>query len=122
MALTRQLDELDERVMEAERARKSLQSELDSQLESKDDAGRLLHDLEKSKRSLETQVEEQLTQIEELEDELQTTEDAKLRLEVGSTQIAVPFPFPFHCFGDSGWMLCDLINELLVLIVIVVCC
>ena len=41
-----------------------------------------VHDLEKAKRQLESQVEEQRLQIEELEDELQATEDAKLRLEV----------------------------------------
>lgn len=39
-------------------------------------------ELEKAKRALESQVEAQRTQIEELEDELQVTEDAKLRLEV----------------------------------------
>jgi len=38
--------------------------------------------LEKAKRALENQLEAQRTQIEELEDELQVTEDAKLRLEV----------------------------------------
>lgn len=38
--------------------------------------------MEKARRTLESQVEEQRTQIEELEDELQATEDAKLRLEV----------------------------------------
>jgi myosin protein heavy chain len=38
--------------------------------------------LEKAKRALEAQVEQQKTQIEELEDELQGMEDAKLRLEV----------------------------------------
>ena len=41
-----------------------------------------VHDLEKSKRSLEATVAEQRQQIEDLEDELQTAEDAKLRLEV----------------------------------------
>ena len=41
-----------------------------------------VHDLEKSKRNLEGTVEEQRVQIEELEDELQAIEDAKLRLEV----------------------------------------
>lgn len=40
------------------------------------------HELEKTKRSLESQLTEQKTQIEELENELQLTEDAKLRLEV----------------------------------------
>jgi len=41
-----------------------------------------VHELERAKRALENQVEAQRTQIEELEDELQVTEDAKLRLEV----------------------------------------
>lgn len=41
-----------------------------------------MHELERAKRALENQVEAQRTQIEELEDELQVTEDAKLRLEV----------------------------------------
>lgn len=44
--------------------------------------GKNAHELEKAKRLLEQQVNEQKTQIEELEDELQATEDAKLRLEV----------------------------------------
>ena len=41
-----------------------------------------MHDLEKTKRLLEAQLEEQKTNLEELEDELQLAEDAKLRLEV----------------------------------------
>ena len=40
------------------------------------------HELEKSKRLLESKCEEQKQHIEELEDELQAAEDAKLRLEV----------------------------------------
>ena len=51
-------------------------------VDSKDDVGKNVHELEKAKRLLEQQVQEQKTQIEELEDELQSTEDAKLRLEV----------------------------------------
>jgi myosin protein heavy chain len=41
-----------------------------------------VHELEKAKRALEQQLAEQKTAVEELEDELQTTEDARLRLEV----------------------------------------
>lgn len=41
-----------------------------------------VHELEKAKRALETQLAEAKTQNEELEDELQLCEDAKLRLEV----------------------------------------
>ena len=51
-------------------------------VESKDDVGKSVHDLEKAKRLLDQQLNEQRTQVEELEDELQATEDAKLRLEV----------------------------------------
>ncbi|XP_065181021.1 myosin-10-like isoform X2 [Sycon ciliatum] len=82
IALTRQLEEANERLAESERQRKVMAGELDTQLESKDDAGRHVHELEKTKRALESQVEEQRNQMEELEDELQATEDAKLRLEV----------------------------------------
>jgi len=41
-----------------------------------------VYELEKAKRALESTLEEQKTQIEELEDQLQITEDTKLRLEV----------------------------------------
>lgn len=44
--------------------------------------GKNVHELEKSKRALENLVQEQKVQLEELEDELQGIEDAKLRLEV----------------------------------------
>ena len=57
-------------------------------MESKDDAGKNVHELEKSKRALENLVQEQKVQLEELEDELQGIEDAKLRLEV-NTQVFV---------------------------------
>ena len=59
-----------------------LQFELQELIDSKDDVGKNVHELEKAKRLLDQQVNEQKTQIEELEDELQATEDAKLRLEV----------------------------------------
>ena len=41
-----------------------------------------MHELDKAKRALDATVAEQRVQIEELEDELQAAEDAKLRLEV----------------------------------------
>ena len=50
-----------------------------------------MHELEKSKRALESQVDEQRTQIEELEDELQATEDGKLRLEVNMQAMKAQF-------------------------------
>ena len=59
------------------------QSERDTLVESKDDAGKNVHELAKAKKALEQQLEEQKQLLEETEDELQVVEDAKLRLEVG---------------------------------------
>lgn len=50
-----------------------------------------VHELEKAKRGLEARVEEMTIQIEELEDELQTAEDAKLHLEVNMQALKVQF-------------------------------
>ena len=51
-------------------------------MESKDDAGKNVHSLAKAKQGLEAQLEEQKQLLEEVEDELQVCEDARLRLEV----------------------------------------
>ena len=48
-----------------------------------------VHDLERAKRGLEAIVEEMRMQMDELEDELQVAEDAKLRLEVNSQAVKV---------------------------------
>lgn len=50
-----------------------------------------VHELEKAKRVLESQLAEQKAQNEELEDELQMTEDAKLRLEVNMQALRTQF-------------------------------
>lgn len=60
------------------------QSERDALVESKDDAGKNVHELAKAKKNLEQLLEEQKQLLEETEDELQVVEDAKLRLEVGA--------------------------------------
>ena len=73
---------MQEKLAESERLRKAAQNELEAMMESKDDFGKNVHELEKAKRSLEAQLEEKKQNIEELEDELQITEDAKLRMEV----------------------------------------
>ena len=82
ISLTHELEELQEKLGESERLRKAAQNELEAMMESKDDFGKNVHELEKAKRLLEAQLEEKKQQIEELEDELQITEDAKLRMEV----------------------------------------
>lgn len=80
--LNRELDELRELYDKQKSLTMSQQRELDDLMSSKDDVGKNVHDLEKAKRTLEAMLEEQKQKIEELEDDLQTTEDAKLRLEV----------------------------------------
>ena len=73
-------------------------------MESKDDAGKNVHELEKSKRALENLVQEQKVQLEELEDELQGIEDAKLRLEV-NTQVGREILYFFSGNGTAYIML-----------------
>ena len=61
-----------------------------------------VHELEKSKRALESQVEEQRMQIEELEDELQATEDAKLRLEVNMQALKAQYDRELQSREEAG--------------------
>lgn len=61
-----------------------------------------VHDLEKAKRSLEAMVEEMRTQVEELEDELQVAEDAKLRLEVNSQALKAQHERELHARDEMG--------------------
>ncbi|CAF0913604.1 unnamed protein product [Brachionus calyciflorus] len=87
LQLQRENDEKNEILSEMDKKYKQLKLAYDDTLSHKDDVGKNVHELEKSKRLLEAQLEEQRIHIEELEDELQATEDAKLRLEV--TQQAI---------------------------------
>ena len=61
-----------------------------------------MHELEKAKRALESQVEEQRMQIEELEDELQATEDGKLRLEVNMQALRAQFERDLQAKEEEG--------------------
>lgn len=54
-------------------------------------ADKNVHELEKAKRALESQLAELKAQNEELEDDLQLTEDAKLRLEVNMQALRTQF-------------------------------
>lgn len=80
--LLRDVEEKTQVYGDLEKRYKQLKLEYDDTLSHKDDVGKNVHELEKSKRLLESQCEEQKQHIEELEDELQAAEDAKLRLEV----------------------------------------
>lgn len=61
-----------------------------------------VHELEKAKRALEGQVAEQRAQMEELEDELQATEDAKLRLEVNMQALKAQFEREMAAREEGG--------------------
>ena len=61
-----------------------------------------MHELEKTRRALDSQVEEQRTQIEELEDELQATEDAKLRLEVNMQALRAQYDRELQSKEEAG--------------------
>ncbi|KAK6170018.1 hypothetical protein SNE40_018509 [Patella caerulea] len=89
--LVRELDDIQERYEALERAKQQQQRELDDLVSSKDDVGKNVHELEKAKRAFQQQVEEQRQQIEELEDELQLSEDAKLRLEVNMNALKAQY-------------------------------
>lgn len=54
-------------------------------------ADKNVHELEKAKRALESQLAELKAQNEEIEDDLQLTEDAKLRLEVNMQAMRAQF-------------------------------
>ncbi|CAF4729492.1 unnamed protein product [Rotaria sp. Silwood1] len=80
--LLRDLEERNLAYDDLEKRFRQLRTELDDMLSTKDDIGKNIHELERIKRALEATVEEQKQQIIELEDELQTAEDARLRCEV----------------------------------------
>ncbi|XP_023708183.1 myosin heavy chain, non-muscle isoform X2 [Cryptotermes secundus] len=91
LSLTREIDEMNDKVEELERGRRQLQAELDELVNNQGTADKNVHELEKAKRALESQLAEQKAQNEELEDELQFTEDAKLRLEVNMQALRAQF-------------------------------
>ncbi|XP_003377654.1 putative myosin head [Trichinella spiralis] len=82
LSLTKELEELREQLSEADRVKRCMQLELNDFISSKDNAGKNVHELEKAIRALDDTVASQKIHITELEDALQLTEDARLRLEV----------------------------------------
>ncbi|KAM5235931.1 myosin-14 isoform 2-T2 [Ctenodactylus gundi] len=82
LSLTRTLEEEQEAREELERQNRALRAELEALLSSKDDVGKSVHELERARRVAEQAASDLRTQVTELEDELTSAEDAKLRLEV----------------------------------------
>ncbi|XP_047737475.1 myosin heavy chain, non-muscle isoform X3 [Hyalella azteca] len=102
LSLNRSVEEMQERLEEVDMSRKRLQVELDDLVSTRGTADKNVHELEKAKRSLESQLAEQKTQIEELEDELQLTEDAKLRLEVNMQAMKAQFERDLTAREEQG--------------------
>ncbi|KAM9746242.1 myosin-14-like isoform 2-T2 [Menidia menidia] len=82
LALGSELEISLQKLQEAERQGNALKAETELLLSTQDTTGRSVHELEKVRRGLEAGLEEARAQLEELEDELQASEDARLRLEV----------------------------------------
>ncbi|CAF2959807.1 unnamed protein product [Rotaria sp. Silwood2] len=79
--LLKELSERNYSYEDLDKRYKQLRTDMDKRTNT-DDVGRYIQELEKTKRSFELIVDDQKHQITELEDELQTSEDARLRLEV----------------------------------------
>ncbi|CAF4101064.1 unnamed protein product [Rotaria sp. Silwood2] len=79
--LLKELNERNYSYEDLDKRYKQLRTDMDKRTNT-DDVGRYIQELEKTKRSFELIVDDQKHQITELEDELQTSEDARLRLEV----------------------------------------
>nr|XP_054096548.1 myosin-11 isoform X20 [Callithrix jacchus] len=87
LLLARALKEAMEQKVELERLNKQFRVEMEDIMSSK---GKSVHEL-KSRWLLEQQVKELKTQLEELEDELQDTENANLQLEVNLQAMKIQF-------------------------------
>ena len=61
-----------------------------------------MHTLQKMTASLHAKIEEQANQLLEMEDELQATEDAKLRLEVNMTALRTQYDRDILAKEESG--------------------
>ncbi|KAK5865896.1 hypothetical protein PBY51_020128 [Eleginops maclovinus] len=102
LTLALELETMSSLKCDLERTSKLLKAEMEDLISSKDDAGKSVHELERSKRATEQQLEEMKTQLEELEDELQATEDAKLRLEVNMQAMKAQFDRDLQARDEQG--------------------
>ncbi|XP_031419982.1 myosin-9a isoform X2 [Clupea harengus] len=102
LTLTRELESMTDQRDDLDRANKLLKAEMENLVSSKDDVGKSVHELARSKRAVDQQLEEMKTQLEELEDELQLTEDAKLRLEVNMQAMKAQFDRDLLARDEQG--------------------
>ncbi|KAK7929897.1 hypothetical protein WMY93_006292 [Mugilogobius chulae] len=100
--LARELETMSDLKDELERTNKTLKADMEDLVSCKDDVGKSVHELERSKRAMEQQLEEMRVQLEELEDELQATEDAKLRLEVNMQAMKAQYDRDLQARDEQG--------------------
>ncbi|EGT54268.1 CBN-NMY-2 protein [Caenorhabditis brenneri] len=82
LVLSNELFERKEAVEQLEKDKRTLKMEIDNLASTKDDAGKNVYELEKTKRRLDEELSRCEAQIIELEDALTIADDAKSRLEV----------------------------------------
>ncbi|XP_068176707.1 myosin-9-like [Antennarius striatus] len=102
LMLARELETMTDKKDELDRISKTLKAEMEDLVSSKDDVGKSVHELERSNRTMGQQLVEMKTQVEELEDELQATEDAKLRLEVNMQAMKAQFDRDLQTRDEQG--------------------
>ena len=102
LSLSHELEEVREKLEEADKFRKQLQGERDALMESKDDVGKNVHELEKAKKAVEAELAEVRQMLEEAEDQIQLTEDAKLRIEVRVLWGVGRAGYRLCCLGEKG--------------------
>ncbi|CAI2312949.1 unnamed protein product [Caenorhabditis sp. 36 PRJEB53466] len=91
LVLSNELAEKKEQVEQLEKEKRTLKLEIDNLASTKDDAGKNVYELEKTKRRLDEELARSEQQIIELEDAIQLSDDARMRMEVNMTSMRSEF-------------------------------
>lgn len=91
LVLANELSEKKDIIDQLEKEKRTLKLEIDNLASNKDDAGKSVYELEKTKRRLDEEVNRAEQQIIELEDALQIAEDARSRVEVNMQAMKAEF-------------------------------
>ncbi|PIC50791.1 hypothetical protein B9Z55_001555 [Caenorhabditis nigoni] len=91
LVLSNELSEKKDLIDQLEKDKRMLKLEIDNLASNKDDAGKNVYELEKTKRRLDEELNRAEQQIIELEDALQIAEDARSRVEVNMQALKAEF-------------------------------
>uniref|UniRef100_A0A1I7T443 Myosin motor domain-containing protein n=1 Tax=Caenorhabditis tropicalis TaxID=1561998 RepID=A0A1I7T443_9PELO len=91
LVLSNELSEKKDTIDLLEKEKRTLKLEIDNLASTKDDAGKSVYELEKTKRRLDEELSRAEQQIIDLEDALQMAEDAKSRVEVNMQAMKADF-------------------------------